>query len=423
MRQNRWCVALGFLLVGLSAQAQSPETAGSIGQAGTAQAAPAQPGGNGKGSYEEQKKFAISLFNKQFNLEALPIYEDLARQNPGDTEVLVGLGGCLVTQSATLKDDGAAREERQRAREILLQAKQLGSTSSLLLNLLDNLPADGSVRYPGSAEVSEALADGDKAFAKNDYEEAIKNYSKAIDLDPKSYSAALFLGDCYFALKNIPKAAEWYERAIAINPDGETAYRYEADMYTKNGDQQKARMLAIKCVVADPYVQISWRGLAQWANTNKVKLTPVGINTHSDMSGSDGKNIAITINPNGNKNSMSIWMIYNGVRINWRKEEFKKHYPQEAVYRHTMAEEVEALSTAGGLLRKEKAQSLAGDPDLSALKKLTEAGMLEAYVLLGAADAGIAVDYVAYRSKNRAKLEEYLSTYVVPPVLPATAGK
>ena len=405
-------LSLVLLFVGAEVRGQSTANAPPTGQAAPAQSPQGQA--DTKGSYEEQKKFAISLFNKQFNLEALPIFEDLAMQNPADTAVLLGLGGCLLSHSATLKDETAARAERLRAREILLRAKQLGNDAPLLLNLLDNIPADGSVRYPGSPEVSQAIAAGEAAFVKNDYEEAIKNYSKAFELDPNSYSAALFIGDCYFAQKNIPKAAEWYERAIQINPDTETAYRYESDMFTKNGDQQRGRKLAIQCVVADPYVQISWRGLAQWATANKLKLTPIRINTHNDMSGSDGKNTTITINPNENRNSMSVWLVYYGVRLNWRKEDFKKHYPQEAVYRHTMAEEVEALSTAAAMLKDEKPASLAGDADLMALKKLYDAGMLEPYVLLGAPDPGIAVDYVGYRSKNRAKLEGYLSTYVVP---------
>jgi hypothetical protein len=35
-------------------------------------------------------------------------------------------------------------------------------------------------------------------------------------------------------------------------------------------------------------------------------------------------------------------------------------------------------------------------------------------VLLSAPDAGIARDYAAYREKNRATLETYLSDFVVP---------
>lgn len=407
---NRCGSLIVLLIFAFGVRAQSPT-------ASPPQSKTAQRGADA--TYEQQKQFAGSLFNKQFFLEALPIYETLASQNPGDAEVLLGLGGCLLMHSATLKDDSAARAERLRAREILLRAKELGNNNGLLLNLLDNLPADGSVRHPGSPEVAQAITDGEAAFARNDYEAAIKSYSKAFELDPKSYSAALFIGDCYFALKNNSKAAEWYERAIQINPDTETAYRYEADMLTKAGDQQKARRLAIHAVVAEPYAQTTWRGLAQWATANNLKLTPVRINTHSDMSGNEGQNTTITLNANGNKNSLSVWLIYYGVGMNWRKEEFKKYYPQESAYRHSLAEEVEALTTAASVLKDANAESLGSDLDLAMLKKLADAQMLEPYVLLGTPDAGIAVDYVAYRSQNRPKLEEYLSTYVVPPAPPA----
>jgi len=44
--------------------------------------------------------------------------------------------------------------------------------------------------------------------------------------------------------------------------------------------------------------------------------------------------------------------------------------------------------------------------------------MIEPYILLSAADQGIAQDYAAYRKKNRSKLEEYMSTFIVPPAPP-----
>jgi hypothetical protein len=41
--------------------------------------------------------------------------------------------------------------------------------------------------------------------------------------------------------------------------------------------------------------------------------------------------------------------------------------------------------------------------------------MIEPYVLLNAADEGIAQDYAGYREKNRDRLVRYLSEFVVPP--------
>jgi tetratricopeptide (TPR) repeat protein len=366
-------------------------------------------------AYKAERKQAVALFNEQKHLEALPLFEDLAVKNPNDVDVLVGLGACLIDHSATLTDEDAAKKERVRAREYLLHAKQLGSTNGLLLNLLDLLPADGSIRHQDNAEVDKAIQAGEAAFAKRDYDDAIKNYSRAFELDPHNYAAALFIADGHFSKRDFPKAQEWYERAIQVNPDTETAYRYEADMLTKNGEMEKARTRAIQAVVAEPYNAITWRGLAQWANANHVQLKSIHINTHTVMSQNADDGPQINIDPKTSPEAIAIWILYSGTRVRWRKEEFKKHFPQETQYRHSLAEEGDALSITAQFQLKPGVSLDSIDPDLSLLKRLYDAKMIEPYVLLNAADQGIAQDYAAYRAQNRPRLEEYLSQFVVPP--------
>ncbi len=352
----------------------------------------------GDDAYKAERRQAVALFNDQKHLEALPLFEELSAKNPNDADVLFGLGACLVDHSATIADESAAKKERIRAREFLLWAKQLGSTNALLLNLLDLLPPDGSIHHQDNAEVDKAVQAGEAAFAKRDYDEAIKNYFQAFSLDPKNYAAALFIADAYFAKKDFAKAEEGYERAIQVNPDIETAYRYEADMLTKNGAMEKARTRGIQAVVAEPYNPVTWRGLVQWANANHVQIKALHINTHTDIS------------QNGEKG------LYSGTRAEWRKEQFKKHFPQETRYRHSLPEEAEALSLAAKFELKPGVSLDAIDPDLALLKRLYDAGLTEPYILLNAADQGIAQDYPSYRAKNRSLLEDYLSQFVVPAV-------
>jgi len=390
------------------------------GSQGTKSAATTPPKAAKDETFEEQKKFAVMLFTQNHHLEALPVFQDLAKRNPGDAEVLFGYGACLIEHSATLKEEGAARAERLQARELLLEAKQMGLDSGLLMNLLETLPADGSTRYPGRPEVVAEIQDGEAEFARNNYPAAIEHYSKALELDPKNYAAALFVGDSYFAAKDFVKAGEWYGKAVQINPDAETAYRYASDMCTKNGDQEKGRKLAIQAVVAEPYNNLPWRGLAQWAKTNHVQITPVRINTHSEAS-TDGKN-ASTITLDANHPVSSVWLVYAATRLKWQQTDFKKQFPDEAAYRHTMAEEVDALRQAAKVMSGEKPEVIARDPDLKLLKNIADAQMLQPYVLLSVPDRGIALDYITYREKNRERLEEYLSQFVVPPA-PASAGQ
>jgi tetratricopeptide (TPR) repeat protein len=300
----------------------------------------------------------------------------------------------------------------------LLRAKQLGNTNSLLLNLLDLLPPDGSIRHESNAEVDRAIQSGEAAFAKRDYDEAIANYSRAFALDPKNYAAALFIADSYFAKRDFAKAEEGYERAIQVNPDVETAYRYEADMLTKNGAMEKARTRAIQAVVAEPYNPITWRGLAQWANANHVQLKAIHVNTHTVMAENAADGPLITVDPKSSPGAIAVGILYSGTRANWRKEEFKKRFPQEPQYRHSLAEEADALSVAAKFELKHGVSLNAIDPDLALLKQLYNANMIEPYVLLNAADQGVAQDYPAYRSRNRSRLEDYLSQFVVPPTPP-----
>ena len=369
-------------------------------------------------TYATERKQAIELYNQNKHLEALPLFEDLAKRNPDDAQVLVGLGACLIDASATVDDQDAAAKQRIRARELLLKAQKLGENSTLVQNLLQVVPENGVVTY-GNDPAGQAMRAGEAAFAKRDFDEAIKNYSKVLELDPKNYDAALFIGDSYFADKNFDQAGVWYERAVQIDPNRETAYRYHADMLTKNGDMESARKKAIQAIVAEPYNAITWRGLQQWASVNHVQLTPVHIKVPNSVSQKDDTHININVDPNQSTDAMSVWLVYSMSRASWRGDEFKKHFPNEKAYRHSLAEEAAALNVAASVLKgdsKKKKSKAPTDPDLDLLMKLSDAGMIEPYVLLSAPDEGIALDYDDYRQHNRPKLENYLSQFIVPEV-------
>jgi tetratricopeptide (TPR) repeat protein len=404
-------LAIAFLMIGFSA-GPSPLYA---------QDSPAPP--SAEDAYQSQRKFANTLLDQNKYLEALPVFESLAKQNPNDADVIFGWGLSLMNHSATLTDTEAARQERVRARELLIRSKELGKKSGLLDNLLDMLPPDGAVTFSSAGDVDAAMKAGEAAFAKNDYEEAIKNYTHAAQLDPKNYHALLFIGDSYFAQKKFPEAVQWYDRAIALDPDIETGYRYEADLYIKSGEMEKARRRSIQAVVANPYTQATWRAMNYWANSNKVELKKLHINTPAAETKNGQTNITLNMNSKDGILGGMAWIIYGGVRTQWQKEEFKKHFPDAKEYRHSLAEESAALNTAavGVSNDAKKNKKLPTDPDIALLMALYDAKMIEPYVLLSAPDRDIALnDYAPYRSQHRDQLEAYLSQFVVPPTPPQT---
>jgi tetratricopeptide (TPR) repeat protein len=367
--------------------------------------------------YQARRQQAVALFSQGKRLEALPLIKELVETNPKDDAMLVALAACLIDHAATLTDQEASARERFHAKDLLDRAWKLGNTTPLALNLaelLGQLPASGAIRFSDNPAVEQALRTGEAAFVRRDFDQALQYYAKALELDPGNYSAALFTGNTYDRKKDFAKAGEWYQRAMQIDPNVETAYRYCADMLAKEGDMGKARAMLIHAAVAEPYNRIVWRELNAWAALNHSRINEVYIGVPAvpkDSGDANQPSAAVSI----------VWQTYRSVRDHWQQGGgFKKRFPEEKEYRHTLAEESEALIAAAKVLQKlqedKKNAELRGDAALSLLLKLHNAGVIEPYVLFSLGDAGIARDYSSYRARNRNKLEGYMDEFVVPPV-------
>lgn len=302
-------------------------------------------------------------------LEALPLFETLAAENPADDQMLLGLAMSLIAHSKTLSDGNAQGEERTRARQLLVKARDLGNQSSLVLNLLDMLPpapTNGKVKYSDIPAADDAMQAGEAAFARGDFDAAINSYKRALELDPQNSGAALFVGDSYFTKKDFATAGDWYGRASQLQPDWETPYRYYADMLTKSGDMEGARVKIIKAVVAEPYNPVTWRGLQQWANANHVQLVPVRINVpkSAEVAQTGPKqNITITMQAGQATDVGAAWLAYSMSQALWHGDKFKQQYPQEKQYRHSLAEEADSLTTTAKVWSELTAKKKPAKPD------------------------------------------------------------
>jgi len=367
-------------------------------------------------SYQTERQKAASLFNQGKRLEALPLLEQLVQANSRDDEMLVDLAASLVDHAATLIDREASGKERLRARGLLERARDLGNASSLALNLLqllEHVTEGGDIRFSDDPQVDAALRAGEAAFSQRDFDDAIKDYGKALELQPENYSAALFLGNAYDRKNEPAKATAWYERAIQLDPNVETAYRYYADMLARQHDMAKARVMLIHAAVAEPYNRIVWRELHAWATLNgtQINFVYIGIPPAQTAPGIDGRQ------PN---DLSAAWDAYYAVKDRWQNGgEFQRRFPEEKQYRHSLPEESEALTAAVKVLEKleadrKSASEVDSNTGLVLLLRLHEAGLIEPYVLFSLGDSDIARDYVPYRVPNRQRLEEYMDKFVVP---------
>ena len=105
---------------------------------------------------------------------------------------------------------------------------------------------------------------GNAFYELNRYDEAITSYEKALALQP-DYTDVLFnLGNSYLEKGNYPKAINAYERVLASDPKNADAYYYMGAALFQNGDQQNA-VIAFQNAARN-----GSRDAQKWLSANKL---------------------------------------------------------------------------------------------------------------------------------------------------------
>ncbi|MET0647149.1 MAG: tetratricopeptide repeat protein [Pyrinomonadaceae bacterium] len=380
---------------------------------------------------DPERERAFALFAEQKFVEALAPLEKLAARHPDDGNVLARFGMTLFMHTIPEAHTPARQTRRSRARAALVRALELGfdegAPKDLIQQMVASVNADGSdsptsdSKFSANAEADAAMRKGEAAFLKGNYDEALAAYEQASSLDPKIYEAPLFAGDVMLQKGQLEKAGEWYARAIRLDPDREQAYRYWGNTLLKQARLDEARDKYIEAVIAAPYEAYTWEnGLFRWANAKLVRLGHPKIDVQQSVSPMKDNKMTIIIDPRSLEKSddgSAAWMWYGLKRAVWTTndyEKFRKEYPGEKKYRHSLREEADALR---GVIEAVRNKQKAGEvkqlsKDLQLLLQIEEAGLLEAYVLFARPDEGIARDYAEYRKANRDKLRRYLVEYL-----------
>jgi len=362
---------------------------------------------------------ANELYGQGRKVDALPLYEALAKEFPSEMLYAERLADCLNAESMQLTDNAQIKAVRAQTRDAAKRAVELGDTTRFIRELANIEPDEipySSLVSPGATLLKEA----EKAYGAGDFKTAMEKYTAAADADPKLYEAALYAGDTAFVEKDLPTAAKWFARAIAINPDRETAYRYWGDAILKYGnDPASAKNKFIDAIVAEPYNQLSWQGIENWTARQQGVLMPPKIDRPAGpkVDAKNPKNVNITIDAatlDDKKNpGAAAWMMYSLIRAGYRGETFQKAYPDEKEYRHSLREEDAALGSVIESVKERKVKPDKLDESLRNLLELDKAGMLDCWILMNAADEGIAQDYPAYRKEHRQLLHDYIARFVV----------
>jgi tetratricopeptide (TPR) repeat protein len=377
----------------------------------------------------------LELFKQKRFAEAVPYLERMVNAEPNDSDLRFLYGFSLFMKAATASDKSETKKLLAQARQQFVKSKELGSTEETLDELIAMIPPDGgesksnnnsnttSQNFSKDKDAEEYMNKGERAFAAKDYDKAFEMYQKALKKDPALYEAALWSGDAMMQKGEFDNAEIWYQKAIQINPLRETAYRYSATPLMKQKKYDQARERYVEAYITEPYNTRALGGLQQWSEVTGIEIGHPRIDIPATVGRSTSGNTSITLGMGDKDDDGSfVWAAYGLARASWQdgknglSDNFKKAYPNETVYRHSLAEEYDALKLTVTTLKtrmSEKDNPVKRlNPQLAALVEIYDAGLLESYILLAMKDDGIVQDHPAYLKQNREKLRQYVFRYV-----------
>ena len=375
---------------------------------------------------DDEAKRANELYQQAQALATLGMYQDLHTQRPTAPVYTERLAMAYIAKSGTDTSPQEASADRNTARKLFKEAQAQGDHSDLVQVMMEKLgdtdSAPAAVSSDDPRAPGGAFAQAELLFNKGDLQGAIALYGQSWQKFPTFYSAPLYAGDSEYKLGHYDQAGVWFARAIAINNDAETAHRYWADCLMKAGRPEQARDQYILAFIASPYEKAPRLSLRAWANAQHIRYIPPPITLPAPPTtsvGKDGKtntNIRINFDPKKKDDPLApSWLMYSMNSALWQGDKFKKQFPNEKVYRHSLAEEVESIHGLLTGLRELKVKEFDYDATIRNLMALDKDNMLECWILLDAPDNGTAQDYVAYRAAHRDLLRAYIARYDLHP--------
>jgi hypothetical protein len=204
---------------------------------------------------------------------------------------------------------------------------------------------------------------------------------------------------------------------LQIKPDDQSIYGNWVETLVSAGKMKEAREKLIQgLLISDgTYINVP---LAMWLRANHLELKKINIKVPYEYpTGKTGTMIVVDPAWLGKNDGRDAWLMYPRTRRLWKNEKYFNEF-HVIGYRHSLAEEMDALSQVVAAFNESLAKGDVKEPDpaLVLLSRFQAEGLLEAFILLVERDTDVNLEYFRYLSKHRDKLMEFADKYIVPPL-------
>ena len=148
--------------------------------------------------------------------KAIAFYQDLAKQEPGNSDHFMGLGSALFNRAQT-KQDAAKRADFKAAGDAYAKAYSLKPTGS-------DLGFNAALAYQYAGEL---------AMSEGQWRQVLKQNPD----DPEALSS---LGSTLADMQKFDEAVQVLQRAVNLKPDNKTYFRQLGAVYSKAGNNAKS---------------------------------------------------------------------------------------------------------------------------------------------------------------------------------------
>ncbi|NLI77038.1 MAG: tetratricopeptide repeat protein [Candidatus Riflebacteria bacterium] len=91
-----------------------------------------------------------------------------------------------------------------------------------------------------SPTIDELLNEGNEAFSKANFHQALNHYLRALEMDPRHQVALIKTGSAYYKLRDFPNAVKHLAQALETDPQNRDLLSMIGMVYVRSGDKPNA---------------------------------------------------------------------------------------------------------------------------------------------------------------------------------------